>query len=109
MLIKLIRTFIVIFALVSLITIISKQINTTNTDFQSSQVILKSIVLFFVLAIMGIAMWVISSAFQDIGVMGEESVYKEPTEELTKEKPHKQTYSEYVKERLDVENMIHNS
>ena len=66
--------------------------------------VLKIVPGFFALAILGIAIAVIYSMFRQVGGFGEYSDDETLTEEEFDEPaPHKQTYLEYVKERMAVE------
>ena len=94
----------------SLIPEISKQVQKASINLTSSNstymasTILRFIPGLFALAILGVGVAVVVSAIRDSGITDE---YEEDYEEEIKKNPDKkQTYKEYVKERLEVENML---
>lgn len=100
--------FIAIMIGVSLIPSISQKIKSTiqssNTPIsEPTQILLNLLPVFFALTILGIAIAIVYTSFSDVGLIGDS---KEVKSVIKKPKPHRQTYLEYVKERLEIERLM---
>jgi len=108
MLANLIGAFIVILIGVSLIPIIAEQIEkarTSGTEPMSTaaSTVLGFVPLFFALAIVGIALMVAISALRNAGILPSNDIDNEYRDIKPKRKSGKQTYLQFVQERLAVE------
>ena len=114
MLWPIIGAVVVLFLGLALLPLISQQIqvakNSTSIEQTSTQgsTILSVATVFFAIAIMAAIIAVTVSAFNNAGLIseGNERGYDEDYNNLESEERHKQTYKEYVRERLEVEMMM---
>jgi hypothetical protein len=89
---------------------ITTQVNlaSANVTGTLATTVIQYIPLFFGLGIMAMALGIAITSLQEVGILGEPTEeYREEYEEKKPQLPHKQTYEEYVRERLRVERMIH--
>lgn len=107
---NIIGAFILIVIGVSLIPMVQQQVqqvqlNQTSNLTPTANTLLNILPLFFGLAI---AMSVIGMSISALGFNSYSNHYKEENKDVPiKQRPHKQTYLEYVQERLAVEKLIH--
>lgn len=105
---QLISIGVVILIAITLYPTIIDQINNLELNNSSisapSGTLLQFIPSFFALIICGIILALIYSALRSSGLIGTEP--EDEDEELFKKPNEKQTYKEYVEERLDVERML---
>lgn len=108
--------FVAILVGVSLYPVISEQVNLVDVSSQSplAQILLGLIPVLFGICILAIGVGVVVGGLRDSGLMGEYESYSDEYEETHKdtpeeEKPHKQTYLEYVQERKKVEGLMKNA
>lgn len=116
MIAQLVGGFIVIVIAVMLLPTIAEQTqtirNSTNVNGASS-ILLGLVPLLFALSIGAVAIVVVADSFRNIGLLGGDDEISEDdyrgensSMQLQKQKPHKQTYLEYVKERRAVEKIM---
>jgi len=115
MLAQIMSAFVMIIVAVSLYPLIVEQVqsvavqqNATSTSSEFATMALSTLPLFFAIA-MGVAiLGVVITTLKGFSDYSED--YEEENEDIpAEEKPHKQTYLEYVKERIAAQKLIHNS
>ena len=104
---KIIGGMIVLMVGITLIPTISSLIKDMNMT-GANQVVLGLVPLFFAISILASAIFIVASSLKDAGLisMGDDLGYDEDYNNLEPEEKHKQTYKEYVRERLAIEKMM---
>lgn len=106
MLSQIISAFIIVvigFYLIGPINDLSKQLSNDP----NAAIVLGFVPILFAFVVIIVAVAMVYSAFRNVGGLGESGDYEKDEDEPEPEpKPHKQTYEEYVKERLREEKMM---
>lgn len=104
---KLLAAFVVILLGVLLFPMIQEEMNIAQAEGNvtgAADTLLGLTSIFFALVLAIIVLNIVVSAFRNAGMLGTDSDYKEEYKEANKNNPnHKQTYEEYVEERLRIE------
>ena len=106
---QLVGGFIVIMIGISLLPVITNEVeqanSVNNVSSPITQTAIKFVPIFFALAIAIAAIGMVVIGLKNLGLdESDDYKYDEPIE--TEQRPKKQTYKEYVKERLQIESML---